>query len=132
MKINKFKKKRSSRGGIPIVYLINTPELILAATVVRSAPSYGLFSFACGLRPHAKLNPRTTLTPFFLSWRFWSITRGKMGGYENMCFGKGREGGVIRIPLTANSQREGEGELYPSPPPCPRRNSQNEHYRIIV
>ena len=45
-----------------VFYHITTPELISAATVVRSATS-----FACGLRPHAKPNPRTPLTPAFLT-----------------------------------------------------------------
>ena len=33
----------------------------------RTVRSVLRFSFACGLRPHAKLNPRTPLTPAFLA-----------------------------------------------------------------
>ena len=50
-----------SRGPYPKqkpYYAIATPELISAATVIRSAPSFGLTLCA-----KAKLNPTTPLTP---------------------------------------------------------------------
>jgi len=53
-----------ARSGVPPMSESTIQILMLAATVLWPR-SILRFSFDCGLRPHAKLNPRTPLTPGF-------------------------------------------------------------------